>query len=93
MLNSISIDTKKRLNAMVREVLMLSDYNVTCPVCGERSHLYQPVNRGEVDEQNRPLKSLPVECDKHGMKYVSYQAGLVPDEPEIQTELNRQFSE
>jgi hypothetical protein len=71
---------------------MLSDYNVICPMCGEKAWIYPPVNRGETDEQNRPLKSLPVQCDKHGLKYISYQAGTVPDEAAIQADLNRHFS-
>ena len=71
---------------------MLKTYNNTCPICGAKVEIHEPVELGLLSEQNLPIRSLPVACKEHGTKYVSYLPGQAPGEAEIQRELNRQFN-
>ena len=71
---------------------MLADYNICCPICGGKDDINEPVELGSLNEQNLPLRSLPVTCKEHGTKFVSYIPGQAPGESEIQIDLNRQFA-
>ena len=71
---------------------MLDSYSLRCPICGARAEIGRPIELGLLNEQNLPIRSLPVTCKEHGTKCIPYDAAQAPSEAEIQGEINRQFA-